>query len=161
MKRLLNGHSILISALIAISAASLVACVEYTDAPAPIINEEQAEEAEGTDAIYLDFSEFVVNAQLKYEGEYTFYEGTFTNNSPYTVEYVDFKYTYINSEGQKEPTYLSFYDTTLSGETSAISYCNGSEGMELITAEATIIDENGEEHHFEYDAKLQKVEQWY
>ena len=107
-------------------------------------------------------ADFVVNAQLQAPDSIgnVYYEGTVTNNSPYTIKDITFVYNYTNNEGNKDTTYLSFYDTVLSGETSAISECFGSDDMELIGVQVTIVD-NGEDHYFEYDAKLGTIEQWY
>ena len=152
-----------IGALIALSTISFVACGNTTQSVSqPTINEEVAEEAPTQQESGINMADFVVNAQLQAPDSIgnVYYEGTITNNSPYTIKDITFVYNYTNNEGNKDTTYLSFYDTVLSGETSAISECFGSDDMELIGVQVTIVD-NGEDHYYEYDAKLDTIEQWY
>ena len=152
-----------IGALIALSTISFVACGNTTQsASQPTINEEVTEEAPTQQESDINMADFVVNAQLQAPDSIgnVYYEGSVTNNSPYTVKDITFVYNYTNNEGNKDTTYLSFYDTILSGETSAITECFGSDDMELIGVQVTIVD-NGEDHYYEYDAKLDTIEQWY
>ena len=152
-----------IGALIALSTISFVACGNTTQSTSqPIINEEAPEESSAQQEYDINMADFVVNAQLQAPDSIgnVYYEGTVTNNSPYTIKDINFVYNYTNSEGNKDTTYLSFYETILSGETSAVNECFGSDDMELIGVQITIVD-NGEDHYFEYDAKLDTIEQWY
>ena len=152
-----------IGALIALSTVSFIACGNTTQsASQPIINEEAPEESSAQQEYDINMADFVVNAQLQAPDSIgnVYYEGTVTNNSPYAIKNITFVYNYTNSEGNKDTTYLSFYDTILSGETSAINECLGSDDMELTGVQVTIVD-NGEDHYFEYDAKLGTIEQWY
>lgn len=154
---------LLVSGLIAVATVSFVGCGNTTQATnQPVINEEAPEEAPVKQESVINMADFVVNAQLQAPDSIgtVYYEGTVTNNSPYAIKSITFVYNYTNEEGNKDVTYLSFYDTILSGETSAISNCFGSDGMELIGVDVTIVD-NGEEHNFEYDAKLNTIEQYY
>ena len=152
-----------IGALIALSTISFVACGNTTQSVSqPTINEEVAEEAPTQQESDINMADFVVNAQLQAPDSIgnVYYEGSVTNNSPYTIKDITFVYNYTNNEGNKDTTYLSFYDTILSGETSAVTECFGSDDMELIGVQVTIVD-NGEDHYYEYDAKLDTIEQWY
>ena len=152
-----------IGALIALSTISFVACGNNAQSVSqPTINEEVTEESSAQQESGINMADFVVNAQLQAPDSIgnVYYEGTVTNNSPYAIKSITFVYNYTNTEGNKDVTYLCFYDTILSGETSAISNCFGSDGMELIGVDVTIVD-NGEEHNFEYDAKLNTIEQYY
>ena len=150
---------LLVSALIALSTVSFMACGNATQsATQPTINEEAPTRQE----CGINMADFVVNAQLQAPNSIgdVYYEGTVTNNSPYAIKNITFVYNYTNREGNKDKTYLSFYDTILSGETSAVNECFGSDEMELIGVQITIVD-NGEDHYYEYDAKLGTIEQWY
>ena len=152
-----------IGALIALSTISFVACGNTTQSVSqPTINEEVTEESPAQQESDINMADFVVNAQLQAPDSIgnVYYEGAVTNNSPYTIKNITFVYNYTNNEGNKDTTYLSFYDTVLSGETSAINECFGSDDMELIGVQVTIVD-NGEDHYYEYDAKLGTIEQWY
>ena len=82
-----------------------------------------------------------------------------TNNSSYAVKYADFKYN-ITKDGVKEGSYLTFSDTILAGETSSISECFGSDDMELISIELTLVDAEGNDIYVEYDVKLNQMEIW-
>ena len=157
MKKLFLG------ALIALSTVSFVACGNTTQPVSqPTINEEVSEESPTQQEFGINMADFVVNAQLQAPDSIgnVYYEGTVTNNSPYAIKNISFIYNYTNNEGNKDTTYLSFYDTVLSGETSAVNECFGSDDMELVGVQVTIVD-NGEDHYYEYDAKLGTIEQWY
>ena len=152
-----------IGALIALSTVSFVACGNTTQPVSqPTINEEVSEESPTQQEFGINMADFVVNAQLQAPDSIgnVYYEGTVTNNSPYAIKNISFIYNYTNNEGNKDTTYLSFYDTVLSGETSAVNECFGSDDMELVGVQVTIVD-NGEDHYYEYDAKLGTIEQWY
>ena len=88
-----------------------------------------------------------------------YYQATLTNNSSYPVKYADFKYN-ITKDGVKEGSYLTFSDTILAGETSSISECFGSDDMELISIELTLVDAEGNDIYVEYDVKLNQMEIW-
>ena len=152
-----------IGAWIALSTVSFVACGNTTQPVSqPTINEEVSEESPTQQESGINMTDFVVNAQLQAPDSIgnVYYEGTVTNNSPYAIKNITFIYNYTNKEGNKDTTYLSFYDTVLSGETSAVNECFGSDDMELVGVQVTIVD-NGEDHYYEYDAKLGTIEQWY
>lgn len=87
----------------------------------------------------------------------THYKATITNNSNYVLDNITYKYTYINTDGEKDTTYLSCYDTLLQGDTSPVESSFGSDGMELIRVDYTLMNEDiGEKVHIVYDNKLQK-----
>ena len=77
----------------------------------------------------------------------------------YAVKYADFKYN-ITKDCVKEGSYLTFSDTILAGETSSISECFGSDDMELISIELTLVDAEGNDIYVEYDVKLNQMEIW-
>ena len=107
-----------IGALIALSTVSFVACGNTTQPVSqPTINEEVSEESPTQQESGINMADFVVNAQLQAPDSIgnVYYEGTVTNNSPYTIKNITFVYNYTNNEGNKDTTYLSFYDTVLSG----------------------------------------------
>ena len=84
-----------------------------------------------------------------------YYQATVTNNSNYELKNITYKYNYINEDGNKDTTYLSFYDTILNGETSSVEKCFGSDGMDLISVDYQIYNkENGKNIFVEYDVKL-------
>ena len=151
-----------IGALIVVSAVAFASCGNSSKptqtSEKPVVNEEAPAEQECP----ISMDDFVINGQLQAPDSIgnVYYEGSITNNSSFAIKNIDFAFHYTNKEGNKDTTYLSCYDTILPGETSAVKECFGSDDMELISVEVTIVDD-GVDHHFEYDAKLGTVEQWY
>ena len=121
---------------------------------------EEAEDVE-TEESEININDFVITGQLQEPDSIgtIYYQATLTNNSSYPVKYADFKYN-ITKDGVKEGSYLTFSDTILAGETSSISECFGSDDMELISIELTIVDAEGHDIYVEYDFKLNQMEIW-
>ena len=109
----------------------------------------------------VNINDFVITGQLQEPDSIgtIYYQATLTNNSSYAVKYADFKYN-ITKDGVKEGSYLTFSDTILAGETSSISECFGSDDMELISIELTLVDAEGNDIYVEYDVKLNQMEIW-
>ena len=109
----------------------------------------------------VNINDFVITGQLQEPDSIgtIYYQATLTNNSSYPVKYADFKYN-ITKDGVKEGSYLTFSDTILAGETSSISECFGSDDMELISIELTLVDAEGNDIYVEYDVKLNQMEIW-
>ena len=109
----------------------------------------------------VNINDFVITGQLQQPDSMgtIYYQATLTNNSSYPVKYADFKYN-ITKDGVKEGSYLTFSDTILAGETSSISECFGSDDMELISIELTLVDAEGNDIYVEYDVKLNQMEIW-
>ena len=85
---------------------------------------------------------------------------TVTNNSEYTISYIEFKFKYTNKEGQQDVVYYSSYDSILPGEKSLDMESFGSEDMEVISVEYRILDtETLLECNVEYDNKTGII-QW-
>ena len=85
---------------------------------------------------------------------------TVTNNSEYTISYIEFKFKYTNKEGQQDVVYYSSYDSILPGEKSLDMESFGSEDMEVISVEDRILDtETLLECNVEYDNKTGII-QW-
>ena len=121
---------------------------------------EEAEDVE-TEESEININDFVITGQLQEPDSIgtIYYQATLTNNSSYPVKYADFKYN-ITKDGVKEGSYLTFSDTILAGETSSISECFGSDDMELISIELTLVDAEGNDIYVEYDVKLNQMEIW-
>ena len=121
---------------------------------------EEAEDVE-TEESEININDFVITGQLQEPDSIgtIYYQATLTNNSSYAVKYADFKYN-IPKDGVKEGSYLTFSDTILAGETSSISECFGSDDMELISIELTLVDAEGNDIYVEYDVKLNQMEIW-
>ena len=121
---------------------------------------EEAEDVE-TEESEININDFVITGQLQEPDSIgtIYYQATLTNNSSYAVKYADFKYN-ITKDGVKEGSYLTFSDTILAGETSSISECFGSDDMELISIELTLVDAEGNDIYVEYDVKLNQMEIW-
>lgn len=121
---------------------------------------EEAEDVE-TEESEININDFVITVQLQEPDSIgtIYYQATLTNNSSYPVKYADFKYN-ITKDGVKEGSYLTFSDTILAGETSSISECFGSDDMELISIELTLVDAEGNDIYVEYDVKLNQMEIW-
>lgn len=121
---------------------------------------EEAEDVE-TEESEININDFVITGQLQEPDSIgtIYYQSTLTNNSSYAVKYADFKYN-ITKDGVKEGSYLTFSDTILAGETSSISECFGSDDMELISIELTLVDAEGNDIYVEYDVKLNQMEIW-
>lgn len=121
---------------------------------------EEAEDVE-TEESEININDFVITGQLQEPDSIgtIYYQATLTNNSSYAVKYADFKYN-ITKDGVKEGSYLTFSDTILAGETSSISECFGSDDMELISIELTLVDAEGNDIYVEYDVKLNQKEIW-
>lgn len=85
-----------------------------------------------------------------------YYHGQVTNNSEYTFTGVMYKY---NVDGER--AYLSWYETLLPGDTSTESFCVGAENMTPLSIQVTLLDENGDEHSYEYDFKLNSVRKYF
>ena len=121
---------------------------------------EEAEDVE-TEESEININDFVITGQLQQPDSMgtIYYQATLTNNSSYPVKYADFKYN-ITKDGVKEGSYLTFSDTILAGETSSISECFGSDDMELISIELTLVDAEGNDIYVEYDVKLNQMEIW-
>ncbi len=121
---------------------------------------EEAEDVE-TEESEININDFVITGQLQEPDSIgtIYYQATLTNNSSYAVKYADFKYN-ITKDGVKEGSYLIFSDTILAGETSSISECFGSDDMELISIELTLVDAEGNDIYVEYDVKLNQMEIW-
>ena len=121
---------------------------------------EEAEDVE-TEESEININDFVITGQLQEPDSIgtIYYQATLTNNSSYAVKYADFKYN-ITKDGVKEGSYLAFSDTILAGETSSISECFGSDDMELISIELTLVDAEGNDIYVEYDVKLNQMEIW-
>lgn len=121
---------------------------------------EEAEDVE-TEESEININDFVITGQLQEPDSIgtIYYQATLTNNSSYAVKYADFKYN-ITKDGVKEGSYLTFSDTILAGETSSISECFGSDDMELISIELTLVDAEGNDIYVEYDFKLNQMEIW-
>ena len=121
---------------------------------------EEAEDVE-TEESEININDFVITGQLQEPDSIgtIYYQATLTNNSSYAVKYADFKYN-ITKDGVKEGSYLTFSDTILAGETSSISECFGSDDMELISIELTLVDAEGKDIYVEYDVKLNQMEIW-
>lgn len=121
---------------------------------------EEAEDVE-TEESEININDFVITGQLQEPDSMgtIYYQATLTNNSSYAVKYADFKYN-ITKDGVKEGSYLTFSDTILAGETSSISECFGSDDMELISIELTLVDAEGNDIYVEYDVKLNQMEIW-
>ena len=126
-------------------------------------NSQEIEEAEDveTEESEININDFVITGQLQEPDSIgtIYYQATLTNNSSYAVKYADFKYN-ITKDGVKEGSYLTFSDTILAGETSSISECFGSDDMELISIELTLVDAEGNDIYVEYDVKLNQMEIW-
>lgn len=89
-------------------------------------------------------------------------EATFTNNSKYAIK--GFNVTVLLKD-KNEKTYLSTYDTVLSGETSPVFQSFGpdtrsADDIEYLEYEITVVDEDGKEIYLTYDAKL-KTYKWF
>ena len=121
---------------------------------------EEAEDVE-TEESEININDFVITGQLQEPDSIgtIYYQATLTNNSSYAVKYADFKYN-ITKDGVKEGSYLTFSDTILAGETSSISECFGSDDLELISIELTLVDAEGNDIYVEYDVKLNQMEIW-
>ena len=121
---------------------------------------EEAEDVE-TEESEININDFVITGQLQEPDSIgtIYYQATLTNNSSYAVKYADFKYN-ITKDGVKEGSYLTFSDTILARETSSISECFGSDDMELISIELTLVDAEGNDIYVEYDVKLNQMEIW-
>ena len=121
---------------------------------------EEAEDVE-TEESEININDFVITGQLQEPDSIgtIYYQATLTNNSSYAVKYADFKYN-ITKDGVKEGSYLTFSDTILAGETRSISECFGSDDMELISIELTLVDAEGNDIYVEYDVKLNQMEIW-
>ena len=121
---------------------------------------EEAEDVE-TDESEININDFVITGQLQEPDSIgtIYYQATLTNNSSTAVKYADYKYN-ITKDGVKEGSYLTFSDTILAGETSSISECFGSDDMELISIELTLVDAEGNDIYVEYDVKLNQMEIW-
>ena len=121
---------------------------------------EEAEDVE-TEESEININDFVITGQLQEPDSIgtIYYQATLTNNSSYAVKYADFKYN-ITKDGVKEGSYLTFSDTILAGETSSISECFGSDDMELISIELTLVDAEANDIYVEYDVKLNQMEIW-
>ena len=121
---------------------------------------EEAEDVE-TEESEININDFVITGQLQEPDSIgtIYYQATLTNNSSYPVKYADFKYN-ITKDGVKEGSYLTFSDTILAGETSSISERFGSDDMELISIELTLVDAEGNDIYVEYDVKLNQMEIW-
>lgn len=121
---------------------------------------EEAEDVE-TEESEININDFVITGQLQEPDSIgtIYYQATLTNNSSYAVKYADFKYN-ITKDGVKEGSYLTFSDTILAGETSSISECFGSDDMELISIELTLVDAEDNDIYVEYDVKLNQMEIW-
>ena len=116
---------------------------------------EEAEDVE-TEESEININDFVITGQLQEPDSIgtIYYQATLTNNSSYPVKYD------ITKDGVKEGSYLTFSDTILAGETSSISECFGSDDMELISIELTLVDAEGNDIYVEYDVKLNQMEIW-
>lgn len=127
----------------------------------PEIEEAEDGEIEESKESEININDFVITGQLQQPDSMgtIYYQATLTNNSIYPVKYADFKYN-ITKDGVKEGSYLTFSDTILAGETSSISECFGSDDMELISIELTLVDAEGNDIYVEYDVKLNQMEIW-
>lgn len=89
-------------------------------------------------------------------------EATFTNNSKYAIK--GFNVTVLLKD-KNEKTYLSNFDTVMSGETSPKFQTFGpdtgnADDLEYLEYEITVVDESGKEIYLTYDVKL-KTYKWY
>lgn len=89
-------------------------------------------------------------------------EATFTNNSKYAIKGFDVT---VLLKDKNEKTYLSSYDTVLSGETSPIFQSFGPDtknpdDVEYLEYQITVVDEDGKEIYLTYDVKL-KTYKWF
>ena len=127
----------------------------------PEIEEAEDGEIEESKESEININDFVITGQLQQPDSMgtIYYQATLTNNSSYPVKYADLKYN-ITKDGVKEGSYLTFSDTILAGETSSISECFGSDDMELISIELTLVDAEGNDIYVEYDVKLNQMEIW-
>ena len=89
-------------------------------------------------------------------------EATFTNNSKYAIKGFDVT---VLLKDKNEKTYLSSYDTVLSGETSPTFQAFGPstknpDDMEYLEYQITVVGEDGNEIYLTYDVKL-KTYKWF
>lgn len=87
-------------------------------------------------------------------------QATFTNNSKYAI--TGFNVTILLKD-ENEKTYLSNYDTVLSGETSSKFESFGPstgnlDDVEYLKYEITLTDDNGKDIYLDYDVKLKTYE---
>ena len=87
----------------------------------------------------------------------TYYTAYLKNTGDCPITSFELVFAYTDMEGNRSKTYMSTYDTILPGETSTIMQCFGSHDMELLRSSITILDNEGNSHLFEYDAKLDKT----
>ena len=87
----------------------------------------------------------------------TYYTAYLKNTGDCPITSFELVFAYTDMEGNRSKTYMSTYDTILPGETSTIMECFGSNDMELLRSSITVLDNEGNSHLFEYDAKLDKT----
>lgn len=160
MKRLLIA-GILATLTLFAGCSSATELQENERYNSPEIEEAEDGEIEESKESEININDFVITGQLQEPDSIgtIYYQATLTNNSSYAVKYADFKYN-ITKDGVKEGSYLTFSDTILAGETSSISECFGSDDMELISIELTLVDAEGNDIYVEYDVKLNQMEIW-
>ena len=87
----------------------------------------------------------------------TYYTAYLKNTGDCPITSFELVFAYTDMEGNRSKTYMSIYDTVLPEETSTIMQCFGSNDMELLKGSITVLDNEGNSHLFEYDAKLDKT----
>ena len=87
----------------------------------------------------------------------TYYTAYLKNTGDCPITSFELVFAYTDMEGNRSKTYMNTYDTILPGETSTIMQCFGSNDMELLRSSITVLDNEGNSHLFEYDAKLDKT----
>ena len=87
----------------------------------------------------------------------TYYTAYLKNTGDCPITSFELVFAYTDMEGNRSKTYMNTYDTILPGETSTIMQCFGSQDMELLRSSITVLDNEGNSHLFEYDAKLDKT----
>lgn len=159
---------LLVTLLTSAMAISFIGCGSSTQTeptqPDVTVQEEQIVEEEPLkQEADIDISDFKLDYTLKQPDSIgnVYAEGTVTNNSSYPIENITFIFHYTNKEGSKDTTYLSFYQTILAGETSGITEGFGSDDMELIGIDVTLVGKDNKSHNYQYDAKLNKLEKFY
>lgn len=85
-----------------------------------------------------------------------YYQATLTNNlKQFVIISASVTYEYTNEEGNKDKTFLSFYDTVMPDETSPVSETFGSEDMKPVKASITLQPIGLDmEYYIDYDLKL-------